>query len=426
MLVNFNNISNDLSEIVDISNKFFNKSGFNISYNEQIIIYKKFVKIYIEEYSSLFYLLSDSFLEPVGGFSLKSFKHFFAGCFVINQFCNEMVICFSISNNDLVENEKVHELLIKNIYNRKENYEVFRDFFCNLTDLDVCDFESIIRYFMIDYDGEATDLSGDEYIVPFVKKDNVIYFNSIFNVQVVHPRNLIYSMNSLSNKILKDTKYDSVSKELERNLIAHMRRVFESYGLTFFEEKKWSSSKKNKGEIDSIVVCKKNKKIMLIQTKTVISASNYRTFFSLQDNMMVAIEQLKRFDQQDKEFKNKFLSDLIGVDITDYEIFHCLNSDGGLGNALIWENIFDEGFVPFNVGVIILYFNRFSTLENFKENMYQLIEELNEKTNPKLINCKIDYSSECGALPMIHNSCDANYLNLIEEIKIIHKKLQSL
>ena len=63
-------------------------------------------------------------------------------------------------------------------------------------------------------------------------------------------------MNNLSNKILKDSKYDNASKELELNFIGFMRKFFESYNLEFYDSKEWNLSGK-KGEIDGIVVCKK-------------------------------------------------------------------------------------------------------------------------------------------------------------------------
>ena len=232
-------------------------------------------------------------------------------------------------------------------------------------------------------------------------------------------------MNNLSNKILKDSKYDSVSKELELNFIEYMRKVFESYDLEFHGSKDWNISGKQ-GELDAIVVCKNNKKIMIIQTKTVVAASNYRTLFSLQDNMKVAINQLIEFDEIDIDLKNDFLNRIIGEDVSDYEVFNCLNSEGGLGNALIWEEIFKIGFIPFNVNMMILYFNIYKNLNNFKDNMYQLIENLNNKTNPELIKCEMNFSQECDATSMIHDSTNANYLDLIEEMKIIHEKLQSI
>ena len=330
-----------------------------------------------------------------------------------------------MSNRDLIDNNEFIELLVNNIYNKKEKYDIFRSFFCSLTNLSHDKFEKIIAYFLVDYDKDSLDLSGDEFIVPFLKKDGYIYFNSIFNTQVINPRNLIYSMNNLSNKILKDSKYDSVSKELELNFIEYMRKVFESYDLEFHGSKDWNISGKQ-GELDAIVVCKNNKKIMIIQTKTVVAASNYRTLFSLQDNMKVAINQLIEFDEKDIDLKNDFLNRIIGEDVSDYEVFNCLNSEGGLGNALIWEEIFKIGFIPFNVNMMILYFNIYKNLNNFKDNMYQLIENLNNKTNPELIKCEMNFSQECDATSMIHDSTNANYLDLIEEMKIIHEKLQSI
>ena len=63
------------------------------------------------------------FFYPVGEFGLEDFRKFIAGIFTINQFSNEMVLCFKYSNRDLIDNEEVKELLIKNIYNKKEKYE---------------------------------------------------------------------------------------------------------------------------------------------------------------------------------------------------------------------------------------------------------------------------------------------------------------
>ena len=425
LMVNFNNVMHNKYELKNICYKFFSKNSFCISYPNQLYFYKKFVQIYKDKYKNSFYLLSDSFLEPIAGFKLEDFRKFVAGIFTINQFSNEMVICAKMSNRDLIDNNEFIELLVNNIYNKKEKYDIFRSFFCSLTNLSHDKFEKIIAYFLVDYDKDSLDLSGDEFIVPFLKKDGYIYFNSIFNTQVINPRNLIYSMNNLSNKILKDSKYDSVSKELELNFIEYMRKVFESYDLEFHGSKDWNISGKQ-GELDAIVVCKNNKKIMIIQTKTVVAASNYRTLFSLQDNMKVAINQLIEFDEKDIDLKNDFLNRIIGEDVSDYEVFNCLNSEGGLGNALIWEEIFKIGFIPFNVNMMILYFNIYKNLNNFKDNMYQLIENLNNKTNPELIKCEMNFSQECDATSMIHDSTNANYLDLIEEMKIIHEKLQSI
>ncbi|USI87248.1 hypothetical protein LZ086_03050 [Acinetobacter johnsonii] len=82
-------------------------------------------------------------------------------------------------------------------------------------DLDKDIFENIIKYFLLDYDGDQLDLSGDDYIVPFFKLNGKIYFNSIFNTNVISPRNLIYAMNNLSNKKLRDNVYDNNSKNLK-------------------------------------------------------------------------------------------------------------------------------------------------------------------------------------------------------------------
>lgn len=315
LMVNFNNVMHNKYELKNICYKFFSKNSFCISYPNQLYFYKKFVQIYKDNYKNSFYLLSDSFLEPIAGFKLEDFRKFVAGIFTINQFSNEMVICAKMSNRDLIDNNEFIELLVNNIYNKKEKYDIFRSFFCSLTNLSHDKFEKIIAYFLVDYDKDSLDLSGDEFIVPFLKKDGYIYFNSIFNTQVINPRNLIYSMNNLSNKILKDSKYDSVSKELELNFIEYMRKVFESYDLEFHGSKDWNISGKQ-GELDAIVVCKNNKKIMIIQTKTVVAASNYRTLFSLQDNMKVAINQLIEFDEKDIDLKNDFLNRIIGEDVS--------------------------------------------------------------------------------------------------------------
>lgn len=174
-----------------------------------------------------------------------------------------MVICFGKAYPDLINNEKEYEKIIRNIYNKSEDYNVFLNFFCNLTDLDYRRFENILKYFLLDYDGEGLDLSGDDYIVPFFKKNGKIYFNSIFNSNVVNPRNLIYAMNNLSNKKLKDKKYDNNSKKLEINFIKYMGEIFKSYGLDFYDSLEWNNGNNN-GEVDAVVVCRFSKKILLI------------------------------------------------------------------------------------------------------------------------------------------------------------------
>lgn len=136
-------------------------------------------------------------------------------------------------------------------------------------------FENIIKYFLFDYDGGKIDLSGDDYIIPFFKVNGKIYCKSIFNTNMISPRNLIYAMNNLSNKKIRDNAYDNNSKKLENNFLNFMKKVFESYSL------EWNFNKYNKGEIDAIVICKSSKKILLIQTKTVIAASSYKTLFLL-------------------------------------------------------------------------------------------------------------------------------------------------
>lgn len=129
LMVNFNNVMHNVDELKKICDSYFSKDGFNISYPEQLKNYKKFVQLYVDIYKNSFYLLSDDFLYPVGEFGLEDFRKFIAGIFTINQFSNEMVLCFKYSNRDLIDNEEVKELLIKNIYNKKEKYEVFRAFF---------------------------------------------------------------------------------------------------------------------------------------------------------------------------------------------------------------------------------------------------------------------------------------------------------
>ena len=45
-------------------------------------------------------------------------------------------------------------------------------------------FENVIKYFIVDFDKDGLDLSGDEFIVPFVKYDGYIYFNSILTLKL--------------------------------------------------------------------------------------------------------------------------------------------------------------------------------------------------------------------------------------------------
>ena len=426
LIVNFNNIYNSASDLVLIGDKHFNCNYFYISYEDQVKYYKKFLNKYIDNYKNLFYLLSDDFLLNVGGFLLDDFKKFFAGMYILNQFSNEMVICFRQKYPDLIDNIKAYEEIIKNIYNKCEDYNIFKIFFCDLVDLDKDIFENIIKYFLLDYDGDQLDLSGDDYIVPFFKLNGKIYFNSIFNTNVISPRNLIYAMNNLSNKKLRDNVYDNNSKKLENNFLNFMKKVFESYGLEFYESLEWNFNKYNEGEIDAIVVCKSSRKILLIQTKTVIAASSYKTLFSLQENMKKAISQLNNFNKQTETFKNEFLSNLIGENVVDYEIISCLNSDGGLGNALVWEDVFSKELIPFNTSIMILYFDKYNNLNNFRENIYNLIDNLNSKTTPKKIKCTMDFSVECNTVKINHDSTDASYMNLIAEMKVIYEKLQSI
>ncbi|WP_144618975.1 hypothetical protein [Acinetobacter pittii] len=79
-----------------------------------------------------------------------------------------------------------------------------------------------------------------------------------------------------------------------------------------------------------------------------------------------------------------------------------------------------------NLSMIILYLEKFKDLINFREKFYKLIYDLNIKTDPQVIKCKIDFSQECGAKVIIHDSTQANYMNLTEEKKIIHTKLRTL
>ncbi|MBC7752070.1 MAG: hypothetical protein H7Z73_10200 [Candidatus Saccharibacteria bacterium] len=425
-IVNFNNTFHGFDELQLITRRYFSSDKFYISYDDQIEVYKKFVGVYLNDYKNYFYLLSDDFLIPLADFCLEDFKKFHAGVQVLNQFSNEVLMCFLLSNPDLRENVQAHEILIESVLNKKENYTVFRDFFCRLTSLSQDTFEKIIKYFMDDQDSGRYDLSEDDYIVPFHKENGTIYFNSIFNVAMISPRNLIYALNNLSNKINKDGKYDSVSKSLEINFSSYLRKIFESYGLTVISPVNWKVSTKIKGEIDMVVICDTSKKIPCIQTKTVGAASNYRTLFSLQDNMNTAIEQLNRFNSQNSEFKNYVLSQISGRKVENYEIISGLNSDGGLGNALVWKQIIDNDFIPFNIGLLVIFFEKYKNLFNFRENIYKLIDDLNNQTNPKLIKCEIDFTAECSVPSIVHDSIDADYTQLKEEMILISKKHQSI
>lgn len=146
----------------------------------------------------------------------------------------------------------------------------------------------------------------------------------------------------------------------------------------------------------------------------------------MQDRVGEGIEQLKTFESLNEEFKFNFLSDVLGADVRNYHLTSCLASDGGFGNALIWDSIFENEFVPMNLSMIILYLEKFKDLSNFREKFYNLIYDLNIKTDPQVIKCKIDFSQECGAKVIIHDSTQANYMNLTEEKKIIHTKLRTL
>ncbi|USI87247.1 hypothetical protein LZ086_03045 [Acinetobacter johnsonii] len=44
---------------------------------------------------------------------MDDFKKFFAGMYILNQFSNEMVICFRQKYPDLIDNIKAYEEIIK-------------------------------------------------------------------------------------------------------------------------------------------------------------------------------------------------------------------------------------------------------------------------------------------------------------------------
>ncbi len=425
LLANYNNTFNSLVELKEITKSFFNTGKNDISYDDKLEIYKKFVDKYIEIYQSYFYMLSDDFLFPIGNFTLNDFKKFFAGIYILNQISIEIVGCFLLKNNKARYDAELHEYFINDVFNCKENYDTFREFFCNLTELDANCFDNIIRYFLVDYDKEEfIDLSGEEYIPPFIKKNGDIYFNTIFNTILINPRNIIYSLKELSIQN-KDSVFDNNSAALSVNFINTFSVIFESYDLKCVKERKWDNGNEN-SDIDLIVCCHKTKNILLIECKAIIAATNYKSFFKMQDRVEEGIEQLKIFESLKEDFKFNFLSDVLGADVRNYHLTSCLASDGGFGNALIWDNIFENEFVPMNLSMIILYLEKFKDLINFREKFYKLIYDLNIKTDPQVIKCKIDFSQECGAKVIIHDSTQANYMNLTEEKKIIHTKLRTL
>jgi len=425
LIANFNENFNSINQLMVMVELFFHKDGFHISYDDQIKIYKKFINEYIELYQSYFYMLSDDLLEKTANFNLIDFKRFFAGIYTLNQISIEIAGCFLIKDPKSRNDDHLHEFLISDVFNRKESYETFRDFFCQLTELDYTSFENIIKYFMIDYDQEVVvDLSSEEYIQPFVKKNGYIYFNTIFNTIVINPRNLIFSLKEFSIQN-KNNIFDNHSSALSINFTNILSKIFRSYGFQCLKEQKWDNGSEN-SDIDLIVCCHHSKNILLIECKAIIAATNYKSFFKMQDRVEDGIDQLKKFEGLSDDFKIKFLSNKLGCDVENYTLNSCLASDGGFGNGLVWDSIFENEFVPMNISMIILYLDKFKNLSNIKENFYQLISELNSKIESKLIKCEINFSEECGANVMIHDSTDAHYMNLIEEKRVIHSKLKFL
>ena len=205
-----------------------------------------------------------------------------------------------------------------------------------------------------------------------------------------------------------------------------MRAIFESYSLSFYEGRKWEISKKIKGEIDAIVVCTVSKTLLIIQTKTVIAASNYRTVSNLQSNMYVAIEQIQRFNDLEPNKKNQILKEIIGEDISNYNIVNCVNSDGGIGTALIWDKLYSLNIVPFNMAVIVKYFNEHKDLFDFKTRMYLMIEELTKSVKPELRQCEINFDEYFDALTIFHDDVLADYDALAKDAINFHKKMSEV
>lgn len=425
LICDFNFKLKGLGELKEFSKKYYKQGSIRIDLNTLLFMYKKYFNKFYLYYKNYSYLLCDDFLKDFGGFSLKDFNRFLTSMYCFNQIEKDVVKSTLIKEGNIFLDECHIDKNLTRFYIKNIKYDAFKRSICSFGGLSKESFDQIIKYFMYDYD-DGIDLSGDDYIVPFVKKNGILYFNTIFNMKMISPRNLIYSINKLSNIINKDGKYNSVSKKLELNFLNFMKKIFESYDLSFFEGQEWKFNKKTKGEIDAVVVCDKSKTILIIQTKTVIAASNYRTLTNLQANMYVAIDQIERFNSLEEDFKNQTLKNIVGKDVSSYEIVNCINSDGGIGTALIWEKVYDLNLVPFNMAIIVKYFNNHSSLKDFKSNMYQIIESLVNLVNPELRQCTIDFEKYCNASKIYHDDIVANYDFLADDVKKYSDKIFEL
>lgn len=427
LICDFNIKFNGIKGLRGIAKKYYSGGYINIDFNALLFMYKrKFNKVY-NHYKGYSYLLCDDFLYSVGGFYLIDFNKFLTSMHCINGIEKDLVKSIVLKEGNVFLDEDKLDKNILRFYNKKMDYSIFKKSICSFSGVKEENFEKIIKYFLINYDEDgACNLSGDDYIVPFLKKEGILYFNTIFNVKMISPRNLIYAMNKYSNLIARDKVYNSHSKKLELKFLKFMRAMFESYGLNFYEGKNWKISKKIKGEIDAIVVCNVSKTLLIIQTKTVIAASNYRTVSNLQSNMYVAIEQIQRFNDLDSNIKNQILKEIIGEDISAYNIVNCVNSDGGIGTALIWDKLYRLNIVPFNMAIIVKYFNEHKDLLNFKTRMYLMIEELTKSVKPELRQCEINFYEYFDALTIFHDDVLADYDALADDALNFHKKISEV
>ncbi|MEG0197938.1 MAG: hypothetical protein RR676_12185 [Acinetobacter sp.] len=425
LICDFNFRLKSVSDLKKFSEKYYKSGSIRIDLNSLLFMYKKYFNKFYLHYKNYSYLLCDEFLKEFGNFDLEDFNRFLASIYCFNQIEKDVVKSTILKEGNIFLDKCNIDKNLTRFYTKNINYDIFKNNLCSFGGFSKDSFDEIMKYFMYDYDDDI-DLSGDDYIVPFVRKNGVLYFNTIFNAKMVSPRNLIYAINKLSNIINNDGKYNSVSKKLELNFLNFMKGVFESYNLSFFEGKEWRANRNTKGEIDAVVVCDSSKTILIVQTKTVIAASNYRTLTNLQANMYVAIDQIERFDGLDKKIKNQILSDVIGKDVSTYEVVNCINSDGGIGTALIWEKIYKLNIVPFNMAVIVKYFNNNSDLKKFKLNMYSIIEDLVKLVDPQLRQCTIDFEKYCNAPKIYHDDIVANYDLLADDAKKYSGKISEL
>lgn len=171
-----------------------------------------------------------------------------------------------------------------------------------------------------------------------------------------------------------------ISNLFEPELLKRAAKHFESNGLSTRLERNFEG-----GEIDLLVYCKNSHTILTIQAKATLYPESARMAKRLDDRITEAVEQTVRFDNLNKQSKDKLFEKAF-PDINNTESAHHLRgvlTNSGFGTTASWQLLKNNDITPINCNILRNVLPECNSLLKLPEKTHQYINKL--KSEIKII-----------------------------------------